>query len=120
MIQLGKEKAELTMRVEALVKQLETDSTQQVRALISERELWKDKAVELEERLQLVGANETSRANAMLEEELARMRRNFEGAEQERKMEIERLKRELKQREGAENTHQDRVERLKSEKNAEI
>ena len=59
---------------------------QAINGLISEKGMWKQKATDLDEKLKLVTVREEERANEQLEDEISRLRRNFERQEQDRKL----------------------------------
>ena len=63
---------------------------------------------------------ESQRATSQLEEEMGRLRRNYEMQEQDRKLEVERLKRQVKEKDNLEVKHLERVEKLRKEKDDEI
>ena len=48
MMELGAAKEQMALQLDALTKQLQTESVQTMKGLISEREIWKQKATDLD------------------------------------------------------------------------
>ena len=96
------------------------DNAFQKERLVKDREIWREKALEAEERCKMVVAEEQAKANETIERELLVMRRNFTETGQDYKSQITRLKRQLDSKQTFDSTNLVRYDKQAKERQQEI